>query len=65
MTASAIQLRDFIEQLRSSVPNLHPAGMETIRAWFWEMTDAADHGDAATVARFAKQDGREEGRTGT
>jgi hypothetical protein len=25
MTASAIQLRDFIEQLRSGVPNLHPA----------------------------------------
>lgn len=53
MSGSSISLRDFVEQLRISVPCVHPAGRATIDHWLMDMVDAADHGDAATVARLA------------
>jgi hypothetical protein len=53
MTATKIALQDYAATLRSMVPDLHPAGMATIRAWFAEMMDAADHDDAETFARLA------------
>jgi hypothetical protein len=54
MTATKIELHDFVEQLRSTVPYVHPAGRATIDAWLSDMHDAADHGDAVTVARLAR-----------
>jgi hypothetical protein len=53
MSATSISLRDFVETLRATVPYVHPAGRATIDDWLTEALDAADHGDAATVARLA------------
>jgi hypothetical protein len=54
MTASTTDLHAYIEDLRATVPYVHPAGRATIDAWLGEMHDAADQGDAATVARLAR-----------
>jgi hypothetical protein len=54
MTATKIELHDYIEQLRATMPYVHPAGKATLDAWFAEMNDAAEHGDAITVARLAR-----------
>jgi hypothetical protein len=55
VSATKIEWHDYIETLRLTVPDdLHPAGMATIHSWFCEMHDAAEHGDAATVAKLAR-----------
>jgi hypothetical protein len=54
MTATKIELHDYIEQLRITVPYVHPAGLATIKEWLQEMSAAADHGDSVTVARLAR-----------
>jgi hypothetical protein len=53
MTATTTDLHAYIEDLRATVPYVHPAGRATIDAWLGEMHDAADQDDAATVARLA------------
>jgi hypothetical protein len=54
MTATVITLHDYVAQVRSVIPYVHPAGRATIDEWLSEMRSAADIGDAATVARFAR-----------
>jgi hypothetical protein len=54
MTATWTDLHAFIEDLRASVPYMHPAGRASIDAWLSEMHDAADQDDAATFARLAR-----------
>jgi hypothetical protein len=44
----------YIEDLRSTVPYVHPAARATIHSWLQDMHDAADQDDAATVARLAR-----------
>lgn len=48
------ELRDRVEQLRRTVPYVHPAGGATIDLWYREMLDAADHGDDETIAKLAR-----------
>jgi hypothetical protein len=56
MTATPIELRYFVEQMRSTMPDgLHPAGQATIHDLFQDMRRAADRGDAATVTTLAKR----------
>ena len=54
MTATRIELHDYVEHLRRAVPYVHPAGRVTIDIWLNDMVDAADHDDAGTVAKFAR-----------
>jgi hypothetical protein len=53
MSATVIDLHDYLQTLRDTLPYVHPAGMATIHAWLGEALDAADRGDAASVARLA------------
>ena len=53
MSASAIDLHDYVHALRASIPYVHPAGRATIDDWLREMHEAADHGDTATFAKLA------------
>jgi hypothetical protein len=52
MTATGLDLHDYVEQLRRSVPYVHPAGRVTIDIWLDDMLDAADQDDARTVAQL-------------
>ena len=54
MTATAIGLHDYVEQLRLAVPDVHPAGRVTIDEWLRGMIDAADQGDATTFAKLCR-----------
>ena len=55
MTAAPIELRDFVEQMRSTIPDgFHPACRASIHERLQEMRWAAEEGDTATVARRAK-----------
>jgi hypothetical protein len=58
MSATVIDLRDYVQTLRDILPHVHPAGMATIHTWLSEALDAADHDDAATVARLVCRIGR-------
>jgi hypothetical protein len=55
MTANRIEFDDYVEQLRRAVPYLHPVRRVTINIWIDDMIDAADHGDARTVAKLAQR----------
>ena len=52
MTATTIELHDYVEALRNAVPYVHPAGRATIDGWLAEMHNAADHGDGVTFVRI-------------
>jgi hypothetical protein len=52
MTATTIELHDYVEALRNAVPYVHPAGRPTIDDWLAEMHNAADHGDGVTFVRI-------------
>ena len=54
MSASGIELLDYVAQLRCAVPDVHPAGRATIDEWIAEMSDAAARDDAETVAKLAR-----------
>ena len=54
MTANRIDLHNYVEHLRRSVPYVHPAGRVTIDIWLSDMRDAADKGDISTVDRLAQ-----------
>jgi hypothetical protein len=58
MSASSVSLRDYVETLLDTLPHIHPAGRASIDYWIDEALDAADHGDAAGVARLALRIGR-------
>lgn len=54
MTATMTDLHAFIEDLRATVPYVHPAAQATIHEWLQDMHAAADQDDVATVARLAR-----------
>lgn len=54
MSADRIELFDYIDQLRCSVPDVHPAGRMMIHHWLGEMREAAARDDAATVVKLAQ-----------
>jgi hypothetical protein len=47
-------LHTYIEDLRATVPYVHPAARATIHHWLQDMHAAADQDDTATVARLAR-----------
>jgi hypothetical protein len=53
MTATGIELWEYLESLRAAVPYVHPAGQVTINEWLSEMRDAVERGDVAEFARLA------------
>jgi hypothetical protein len=51
----SLALHDFVERLHATVPpDIHPAGLATIRGWFCEMRVAVDAADAREVARLTR-----------
>jgi hypothetical protein len=55
MTATTIELHDYVEALRSAVPYVHPAGRATIDEWLTEMHEASYYGATATFAKIAQR----------
>jgi hypothetical protein len=49
-----VNLHAYIEDLRATVPYVHPAARATIHSRLQDMHAAADHDDAGTVARLAR-----------
>jgi hypothetical protein len=54
MSATLADLHAFIEDLRATVPYVHPAAQATIHEWLQDMHTAADQDDPASVARLAR-----------
>ena len=54
MTATTTDLHAYIEDLRATVPYVHPGAQATIHSWLQDMHDAADQDDAVTFARLAR-----------
>jgi hypothetical protein len=54
MTATITDLHAYIEDLRATVPYVHPAAQAVIHEWLGEMHDAANQDDPVTFARLAR-----------